>query len=172
MLNCKVAELLNEQINKEMYSAYLYLDFSNFYADKGLNGYSNWYSIQAKEEMDHALGILKYLQDNGHKVVLEAIAKPDKELNEIIDPLKFGLEHEHYITEQINTIYAAADEVKDYRTMKFLDKYISEQGEEEKNAADLVSQYELFGSDPRALYSINNELAQRTYTHTSMIDED
>lgn len=68
MLDQKVADLLNEQINKEMYSAYLYLDFANFYTHKGLNGYANWYNIQAKEEMDHAMGILQYLQDNDYAV--------------------------------------------------------------------------------------------------------
>ena len=102
MLDSKVAELLNDQINKEMYSAYLYLDFSNFYANKGLNGYANWYHIQAKEEMDHALGILNYLQDNDYAVSLSAIAKPDKELVHLDDPLKFGLEHEIYVTQLIH----------------------------------------------------------------------
>ena len=76
MLDKKVADLLNDQINKEMYSAYLYLDFANFYTHKGLNGYANWYNVQAKEEMDHAMGILQYLQDNDYEVTLSAIAKP------------------------------------------------------------------------------------------------
>lgn len=172
MLDSKVAELLNDQINKEMYSAYLYLDFSNFYASKGLNGYANWYHIQAQEEMDHAMGILNYLQDNDFKVTLSAIAKPDKELKKLDDPLRYGLEHEIYVTNLIHTIYDAAHEVKDYRTMKFLDWYVSEQGEEEKNANDLISQFELFGSDPKSLYSLNNELAQRTYTQSSILTEE
>lgn len=172
MLDSKVAELLNDQINKEMYSAYLYLDFSNFYASKGLNGYANWYHIQAQEEMDHAMGILNYLQDNDYKVTLSAIAKPDKELKKLDDPLRYGLEHEIYVTNLIHTIYDAAHEVKDYRTMKFLDWYVSEQGEEEKNANDLISQFELFGSDPKSLYSLNNELAQRTYTQSSILTEE
>ncbi len=172
MLDSRVAELLNDQINKEMYSAYLYLDFSNFYANKGLNGYANWYHIQAQEEMDHAMGILNYLQDNDYKVTLSAIAKPDKELKKLDDPLRYGLEHEIYVTNLIHTIYDAAHEVKDYRTMKFLDWYVSEQGEEEKNANDLISQFELFGSDPKSLYSLNNELAQRTYTQSSILSEE
>ena len=112
MLDSKVADLLNDQINKEMYSAYLYLDFANFYTHKGLNGYANWYNVQAKEEMDHAI---------------------------------------------------------DYRTMKFLDWYVSEQGEEEKNATDLLTQFELFGHDPKSLYSLNNELLSRTYTQASIL---
>ncbi len=79
MLNEKVSELLNDQINKEMYSAYLYLDFANFYTAKGLDGFANWYRIQAKEEMDHAIGIINYLQDNDYVVTLDTIDKPDKE---------------------------------------------------------------------------------------------
>lgn len=172
MLDQKVADLLNDQINKEMYSAYLYLDFSNFYAYKGLNGYANWYNIQAKEEMDHAMGILQYLQDNDYAITLQAIDKPDYELNHLDDPLKYGLEHERYVTSLIHTIYDAAHELKDYRTMKFLDWYVTEQGEEEKNANDLLTQFELFGHDPKSLYSLNNELAQRTYTQASILNAD
>lgn len=169
MLDEKVANLLNDQINKEMYSAYLYLDFSNFYTSKGLSGYANWYHIQAKEEMDHVMGILYYLQDNDYKVTLGAIDKPDKILDKLDDPLHFGLEHERYVTSLIHNIYDAAHQVKDYRTMKFLDWYVNEQGEEEKNATDLITQFELFGHDPKSLYSLNNELLQRTYTQSSIL---
>ena len=169
MLDKKVADLLNDQINKEMYSAYLYLDFANFYTHKGLNGYANWYNVQAKEEMDHAMGILQYLQDNDYEVTLSAIAKPDKVLDKLDDALKYGLEHEQYVTSLIHNIYDAAHSVKDYRTMKFLDWYVSEQGEEEKNATELITQFELFGHDPKSLYSLNNELMQRTYTKSSIL---
>ena len=78
MLNAKVIDLLNTQVNKELYSAYLYLDFANFYEDQGLAGFANWYRIQAQEERDHAMLFVQYLQNNGVRVVLEAIAKPDK----------------------------------------------------------------------------------------------
>ena len=73
----KVAALLNEQINKELYSAYLYLDMANFYASKGLDGFANWFEIQAREEQDHAMLIYKYLHNNSHDVTLEAIAKAE-----------------------------------------------------------------------------------------------
>lgn len=126
----KVAELLNDQINKELYSAYLYLDMANFYSDKGLDGFANWYEIQAKEEQDHAMLIYQYLHNNNEKVTLEAVAKPDKTYSELIDPLRAGLAHEQYVTSLINNIYAAAQEVKDFRTTQFLDWFIKEQGEE------------------------------------------
>ena len=108
MLNEKIAKLLNTQINKEFYSAYLYLHFANFYVEQGLNGFANWYQIQAQEERDHALLMLQYLQNNDAKVALEAIAQPDAVLKENMDPLKAGLAHEQYVTGLIHTIYEAA----------------------------------------------------------------
>ena len=102
MLTQKVADLINDQINKELYSAYLYLDFSNYYYDEGLSGYGNWYFIQAQEERDHAMLMLEYLRNNGMPVTLKAIDKPDKEIKSFEDPLKFGLEHEIYVTSLIH----------------------------------------------------------------------
>lgn len=169
MLNSKVARLLNEQIVKEFYSAYLYLDFSVFYESEGLDGFANWYMIQAQEERDHALLFLKYLQENGEKVSLDAIDKPDKELKTLMDPLKAGLEHERYVTSLINDIYAAAYDVKDFRTMQFLDWFVKEQMEEEKNADDMIKKMELFGNDSKGLYSLDAEYAARVYTAPSLV---
>lgn len=169
MLDAKVANLINEQVNKEFYSAYLYLDFSNYYYNEGLNGFGNWYKIQAQEERDHAMLMFTYLQNNGKKVVLEAIAKPDVELKEFIDPLNEGLKHEQYVTSLIHNIYDAANSVRDFRTMQFLDWFVKEQGEEEKNAEDLVKKFTLFGSDPKGLYMLDNELAARVYAAPSLV---
>ena len=167
-MNEKVSALLNEQVNKEFYSAYLYLDMANFYTQKGLDGFANWYEIQAKEEQDHALLMYQYLQNNGEKVTLEAIAKPDKKFETLMDPLTAGLEHEKYVTSLINNIYAAAIEANDYRTTQFLDWFIKEQGEEEKNSMDLITKMELFGDDARSLYMLNSELAARVYSAPSL----
>ncbi len=168
MLDRKVAELLNNQINKEFYSAYLYLDFANYYESVGLDGFSNWYRIQAQEERDHAMLFYQYMHNNNEKVTLEAIDKPDNQFENNMAPLKEGLKHEEYVTSLINHIYAAAYEVKDFRTMQFLDWFIKEQGEEETNANDLITKMELFGSDPKSLYMLNSELAGRTYTAPSL----
>ncbi|MCI8480846.1 MAG: ferritin [Oscillibacter sp.] len=170
MLNETVACLLNEQINKEFYSAYLYLDFSNYFAAKGLNGFANWYKIQAQEERDHAMLFYQYLHNNGAKVTLDAIAKPDGgEPDSDMAVLKAGLDHELYVTGLINGIYAAAYENKDFRTMQFLDWFVKEQGEEEANATDLIAKMELFGSDPKGLYMLNSELAARAYSAPSLV---
>ena len=144
-MNANVSKLLNEQINKEFYSAYLYLDFANYYASVGLDGFENWYRVQAQEERDHAMLFYQYLQNNGEGVTFEAIAKPEWERGDHMTPLKKALEHEKLVTASIDAIYAAAHEVRDFRTMQTLDWFIKEQGEEEKNAADLITKMELFG---------------------------
>ena len=168
-MNNKVHELLNQQINKELYSAYLYLDFSNYFSRVGLDGFANWYMIQAQEERDHAMLFYQYLQNENQIVTLDAVAKPDKVFSEHIDVLRAGLTHEEYVTSLINDIYAAAHEVKDFRTMQFLDWFVKEQGEEETNANDLIIKMELFGTDPRGLYLLNQELAARVYTAPSLV---
>ncbi len=168
MLNEKLVELIVNQINKEFYSAYLYLDFSNYYADAGLDGFANWYMIQAQEERDHAILFIQYLQNNGEHVELDAIAKPDVELSSHLDVLKEGLKHEQYVTSLIHNIYDVAFQNKDFRTMQFLDWFVMEQGEEEKNADDLIKKYELFGSDPKGLYALNEELKARVYNAPSL----
>lgn len=169
MMDTKVRDLLNNQINKEFYSAYLYLEFSNYFEDKGLDGFANWYMIQAQEERDHAMLFYTYLQNENQKVTLEAIDKPDKVFENHMDVLKAGLEHEEYVTSLINDIYAAAYDVKDFRTMQFLDWFVKEQGEEETNANDLISKMELFGSDPKSLYMLNQELGGRIYSAPSLV---
>ena len=169
MMNAKVHELLNQQINKEFYSAYLYLEFSNYFKDANLDGFANWYLIQAQEERDHAMLFYQYLQNNNEKVTLEAIDKPKAEITCHMDVLKAGLTHEIYVTSLINDIYAAAYEVKDFRTMQFLDWFVKEQGEEETNANDLIAKMELFGSDPKSLYMLNQELGARVYSAPSLV---
>ena len=165
----KVQDLLMQQVNKEFYSAYLYLDMANYYIDNDLDGFGNWYTIQAQEERDHAMLFIKYLQNNGVAVTLEAIDKPDKVFNAPIDPLLVGLEHEKYVTSLIHDIYDAAYSVKDFRAMQFLDWFVKEQGEEETNADSLIKKYKLYGNDPRSLYLLNQELAGRVYSAPSLV---
>ena len=169
MLDSRVVELLNQQINKEFYSAYLYLDFSNYYYDIGLDGFGNWYRIQAQEERDHAMLFLQYLQNNGEKITLEAIGKPAVELVSAKAILGEGLKHEQYVTSLIHNIYDVAYSVKDFRTMQFLDWFVIEQGEEETNADNLVKKFELFGDDPKSLYMLDNELGARVYAAPSLV---
>ena len=169
MLNTKVQALLNQQINKELYSAYLYLEFSNYFKRAGLDGFANWYMIQASEERDHAMLFYQYLQNNNATVTLGAIDDPTRTFASHMEVLRAGLAHEEYVTSLINDIYAEAYQVKDFRTMQFLDWFVKEQGEEETNANDMITKMELFGSDPKSLYMLNQELAARVYSAPSLV---
>ncbi len=169
MLDIKISTLINTQVNKEFYSAYLYLGFANWFEEQGLSGFANWYNIQAQEERDHAMLFLKYLQNNGAKPELEAIEKPDQDFADAKQVLAAGLTHEQYVTSLIHDIYDAAYSVKDFRTMQFLDWFVKEQGEEEKNAEDLMKKWDLFGSDAKALYMLDSEMAARVYTAPSLV---
>ncbi|MBU5434550.1 ferritin [Pseudoflavonifractor sp. MSJ-37] len=168
-MNENVAKLINTQINKEFYSAYLYLDFANYYASAGLDGFENWYKVQAQEERDHAMLFYQYLQNNGEAVTLTAIDAPEWTRGDNMAPLKKALEHEKYVTSLIDEIYGAAYAVKDFRTMQLLDWFVKEQGEEEKNASDLITKMELFGTDAKGLYMLNSELKARVYTAPSLV---
>ena len=168
-MNDKIAFLLNQQINKEFYSAYLYLDMSNYYDGLDLDGYANYYMIQAQEERDHALLFMKYMQSIGLKVTLDAIDKPDKIFSSVLDPLEVAAEHERYVSALINDIYHECHEARDYRTLKFLDWFVDEQREEEESADAMVSRYKLFGQDPRGLYLLDQEYAGRVYAAPSLI---
>lgn len=169
MLNADVVKLLNEQINKEFYSAYLYMDMANYYADKGLNGFENWFLVQAQEERDHAMLFRKYLLNNGESVVLTEIAAPNEKYDNHKVPLVKAFEHERFVTDSINNIYDAASKIKDFRTIQFLDWFIKEQGEEEKNADDNIKKYELFGNDSKGLYLLDNEMKARVYAPPTLV---
>jgi ferritin len=125
--------------------------------------------IQAQEERDHALLFIKYMQNNGLKVTLEAIGKPDQTFASVLDPLQIAADHERYVTSLINEIYHEAHQAKDYRTMKFLDWFVDEQMEEEDATNTMINRYKLFGQDPKGLYLLDQEYAARVYTAPSLV---
>ena len=169
MLAKKVAKLINDQVTLEFYSAYLYLDFANYYIDEELDGFAHWFEIQAQEERDHAMLMRTYLQNNDVRVVFGTIDKPDQEYKDLKAPLKAALEHEQFITGCINKIYGAASDEKDYRTMECFNWFVKEQGEEEKNVGDLLKKFKLFGNDPKGLYALNQELLTRVYAAPTLV---
>ncbi len=169
MLNKEVAKLMNEQINKELYSAYLYLDIANYYTGKNLNGFANWFTVQAQEERDHALLFMTFLLNNGEEVKLGAIAAPDVPFPDFRAPLTAALEHEKYITASIHNIFDVANTNKDYRAFDILNWFIKEQGEEEKNSDELIQKYDLFGADGKGLYMLDSELGTRIYSAPSLV---
>ena len=169
MLNEKITKLLNEQINKELYSGYLYLDMANYYADQGFEWVWKLVLCSSAREQSHAMLIRQYLLNNGEAVVFTPIDAPDEKYSDFKEPLTKALEHERYVTDLINKIYEAAEGIKDYRTIKFLDWFIQEQGEEEKNAEDNIRKYELFANDSKGLYLLDNEMKARVYVAPSLV---
>lgn len=169
MLSKEVAKLLNEQINKEFYSSYLYLDMSNYYDYKNLNGFSNWFKVQAQEERDHTLLFIAYLQKSNEEVKFTSIDGPGKAYDDFKTPLVASLEHERFVTESIYNIYEEAGRQRDFKTQQFLNWFITEQSEEEKNAEDLIDRYELFGQDAKSLYLLDAELGTRVYAPPTLI---
>lgn len=169
MLDKIIVDKINKQINFEFYSAYLYLDISNYYVDSNLNGFANWFKIQTQEERDHALLFMDYLLNNGEKVVLDDIKAPHYTYEDFRQPTVNAYEHELKVTAAIHDIYAAAYDLKDFRTMQFLDWFVKEQNEEEKNTDEIIKRYDLFGNDAKGLYLIDSELASRVYTAPSLV---
>ena len=167
-MKANISEILSKQVNKELYSAYLYLEFQNIFNDRGLQGFAHWYMIQTQEERDHAMLFYQYLQHNNQKVVLEAVEKPVTSASSILEILEAALAHEEYITASINDIYELALREKDYRTKEFLDWFVKEQGEEEANAQALIDKVKFLGEDPKNIYLLDQELAARVYTAPSL----
>ena len=167
-MDAKLSELLNHQINEELYSAYLYLTFADYYEDRGLKGFANWYMVQVQEEVAHAKILRRYLLDNDVSVKMTAIAEPDKTFSTDLEPLEAGLAHEKHITACIDRCYAAANDVHDFRAMQMLDWFVKEQGEEETNASDMIKNMKLFGSDPKGLYDLDREYQTRVFVAPTM----
>lgn len=163
MLHETIARLLNEQINKELYSAYFYLAIANYYDEASLDGFENWFYIQTQEERDHAMLLRAYLMHNDEAVKLFPLAAPDATFDDYAAPLRAAHKHEQFITASINHIYAEAYALKDFRTVEFLHWFVKEQAEEEKNVSDLVSRYDLFAKDGKGLYLLDQELRARVY---------
>ena len=161
MLDEKIAGQLNDQIKKEFYSAYLYLEMNNYFLERCLNGFAHWYEVQAREECDHAMKIYRYLHDEGNAVKLQPIEAPAVVFATDMDVLCQALAHEEYVTESINAIVALAYEQQDYRTLQFLDWFVAEQAEEEVNARDMVNRLSLYGESSKGLYLLDHELGKR-----------
>lgn len=157
-----INEILNEQINKEFFSGYLYLSMSAHLKELGLNGFASWTRIQAKEEVEHGLKIFDYLIDCNSFVTLKQIRTPEFEFNGILSIFNRIYEHEQCITNSVMTIAQKAEEENDRATLNFIDWFIAEQIEEEENVKNIIKRLELFGDDKVALFLMDKELGERT----------
>jgi len=163
MINEEVAKVLNEQVNKELYSAYLYLSMSAHFSDLGLMGFANWMRIQFQEEQAHGMLIYDFLINRGAKVDLAAIAAPNGLYKSPLDVMEVVLKHEVYVTGLINNIITIAESVKDRATISYMNWFIDEQVEEEANAQDIISKLKMIGEDKSALYLLDKDLSARVF---------
>lgn len=161
MISKKMADRINLQINREMFSAYLYLAMAAKMTEKGYAGIARWLTVQYHEEMFHAMKFVKYLQDQNAPVVYSAIAAPEFTEDSVRPLFEHVLKHEQFVTASIREIMDLALEEKDYATQNLVQWYIDEQIEEEKNAADILQAIDLLGNTPQGLFMLNIELGKR-----------
>lgn len=169
MLSKKMEEALNEQINAELWSAYLYLSMGMQFENSGMSGVANWFKVQFKEEQAHAEIFMNYINQRGGRVILKPIAEVATEWATPLDAFKDTLTHERKVTAMINNLYALAEEENDYATRDRLTWFVSEQVEEEDNAQQLIDKFTLIGNDGMGLYMLNQELAARSYVAPSIL---
>ncbi len=165
MISERMKSAFLDQINKELYSKYLYLQMKAYFANLNLKGFVNWMDVQVQEENAHAMGMFDYVIERGGCVTLEAIDKPDNSWNSPLDVFKAVLAHEQFVTSKINELADVAQEEKDRAAMLFINWYIKEQVEEESNVGDILSQLELIGADKNGLFALDKELMSRTFVN-------
>jgi ferritin len=164
MLQKKVEESLNEQMNRELYSAYLYMSMASYCTSKGLKGFANWFMVQFHEEMFHAMKFYEYINLQGGRALLKAISQPPSSFESPLDMFNKTLEHEQFITKSINELMELAIAKKDHATQIILQWYVTEQVEEESNDNEILSQLRLIKDDPQGIMLLDRELAGRMTT--------
>lgn len=164
MVSKKLEKALNEQINAELWSAYLYLSMSMDFASKGLPGVANWFKIQFQEEQDHAHKFMNYLIAKGNKVELKPIEKVQTTWKSVLEAFEETLKHEKVVTALIHDLTALAKSEQDYSTDNMLSWFINEQVEEEETAQGMIDALKLIGDNGFGLYTLDKELATRSYT--------
>ena len=164
MLSKQMESALNDQINAEMYSAYLYLAMSAYFQSAKLSGFANWMQIQAQEEMVHAMKFYDYINERGGRVTLQSIEAPPKDWDSPLDVFDATLQHEQKVTSLINSLVDIAMEERDHATNIFLQWFVSEQVEEEDTANEILQKIKLMADAPGGMFMLDNEMGQRVFT--------
>jgi len=157
----KLLDEMNVQINKEMYSGYLYLGMAAHFEAENLPGFAHWMVLQAEEELEHAMKFFDFLNEIGEKVNLEAIDKPDSKFGSPQKVFAQVLEHEQFVTSRIHLLFKLAVEANEFPAQMFLQWFVNEQVEEEKNATEILENLKLAGESGNALLMLDRALAQR-----------
>jgi len=163
MLDKKIEKMINDQMNFEIYSAYIYLAMGAYFDAKGLPGFANWMKVQWQEELFHAKKMYIYLLDKGGRPFFTAIPDPGKNWDSPKAAFEHALKHEQTVTSRINAIKSAAMRAEDHATSVFYDWFVNEQVEEEKNVTEILQKLDLIGEKGHGLYMLDRELAGRTF---------
>ncbi len=163
MMDKKLEQAFNVQLNKELYSEYLYLAMKGIFAELKLTGFVNWLDVQVQEERAHAMGMYDYVITRNNHLEFSSIDKPVIKGLSLLEIFEQILEHEEYVTSSINSLMDVAEEVRDRAAISFLDWYVKEQVEEESNVGIVLAKLRLIGDDKQALFNLDKELATRTF---------
>jgi ferritin len=172
MMNEKIRKAFNEQIQHELYSAYLYLSMVTYFHDKGLDGIAQWFRVQTLEEQVHAMKFFDHIVERGGKVDLLALKKPPTRWKSVLAAVKEALAHEEFITSTINALVKLADKEHDYASKSLLQWFVDEQVEEEANATKNVQNLEMVGTSGNGLLMIDREMGRRTFTMPTPTEEE
>lgn len=164
MATQRMIDALNSQIQKEFNSSYIYIGMEAYFAQNDLDGFANFFHVQAQEERDHAYKLFNYVSRVGGDIDLGALDKPECNYESPLAAMEAALAHEKFITKSINELVDIALEERDHATVSFLNWYIDEQLEEEETAEKIVKKLKMIGDDARGLFMVDDELAQRVYT--------
>lgn len=163
MLDEKMTDAINKQLNAELYSAYLYLSMGAYFESEDLSGFANWMRVQAQEELSHAMKFYDYLVQRGARVTLTEIETPPTEWDSPVAVFERVFEHEQMVTGLINKLVDLAISISDHATNNFLQWYVAEQVEEEESASDVLQKVKLAGESPSGLFMLDQELSQRVF---------
>ena len=163
-LDAKVEQGINDQINAELYSAYIYLAMAAYFEEQNLAGCASWMRTQVQEETAHAMKIYDFVIERGGRVVLQAVEQPPKDWKSPLGAFEGAYEHEQYITGRINELVDLAIAEKDHATNAFLQWFVNEQVEEETSVDTVVQNLKMAEKAPGAMFMIDRELGQRTFT--------
>lgn len=164
MISDKIRDILNAQINKEFYSAYLYLAMSAYFSEIGLYGFSHWTKVQSKEEIDHGMILFEYILNRKSQVKLQQLDVPTIDMKGPVEVFEQIYQHERSITSSIDSVANMSEGECDLATRNFIDWYLKEQIEEETSVLRIISKLKAFGSEKSALYLIDRELSEREYS--------
>lgn len=170
-LNPKLTKLLNEQINNELSSSYIYLAMAAWFEQTPYSGFAQWMFTQSREENMHALKFYQYVVDRDAQVVFQPIAKPKADFKSPLDVFEHSLKQEQKVTQQINDLFEVAEQVKDHASKNLLLWFLNEQMEEEKTVRDMLDRLKLAGNDPASLLVLDREAGSRKAAAGAAADE-